>query len=289
MDSNQSQTETPPRVRSVFHPSDFSEASEVAFAHAMKIALVRRANLDIMHVASDVTEEWSDLVGVRPMLERWGLLPPGSKRTDVEKVGIHVKKVASVHRDPVRAVLSYLGSHPTDLIVLATRQVEGRMLWQHDSVAQPIARGAGEMTLFIPNGQPGFVSREDGSISLTNVLVPIAADPPAQPAIEAVRRITGELQVTGGTVTLLYVGQQRDLPQAEMPEGGNWTWTTIVREGDVVDAIVEAADEIKADLVVMATNGRNGFLDALRGSHSERVLNRVHCPLLNLPVGSLLG
>ena len=45
----------------------------------------------------------------------------------------------------------------------------------------------------------------------------------------------------------------------------------------------------KAGLVVMTTNGRNGFLDALRGSHSERVLSKVRCPLLNLPVGSLLG
>ena len=289
MDPNQSQQETPPRVRSVFHPSDFSEASEVAFAHAMKIALVRRANLDIMHVASDVTEEWSDLVGVRPMLERWGLLPPGSKRTDVEKVGIHVKKVASVHRDPVRAVLSYLESHPTDLIVLATQQMEGRMLWQHDSVAKPIARGAGEMTLFIPSGQQGFVSREDGSISLTKVLVPIASDPPAQPAVEATARITKELALAAGTVTLLYVGREADLPSVQIPRETGWTWNTLVRDGDVIETIVQVAHDTNAGLVVMATKGRDGFLDALRGTHSDRVLSKIPCPLLNLPVGSLLG
>jgi nucleotide-binding universal stress UspA family protein len=52
---------------------------------------------------------------------------------------------------------------------------------------------------------------------------------------------------------------------------------------------VQAAEETKAGLVVMSTNGRNGFLDALRGSHSERVLSKIRCPLLNLPVGSLLG
>ncbi|MDH4245170.1 MAG: universal stress protein [Nitrospira sp.] len=279
----------PARVRSVFHPSDFSEASEIAFAHALKIALLRQANLDIMHVASDATAEWPDLAGVRPMLERWGLLPPGSRRTDVAALGIHVRKVMALHRDPVRAVLGYLDSHPTDLIVLATRQQEGRMRWMQTSVAQPIVQGAGEMTLFIPHGRQGFVSSQDGSISLSSILVPIAKEPPGQPALEAVRRVASELHLTGGTVTLLHVGDSGDLPMVAIPHESGWTWTSIIRAGDVVEAIVQAAEETKAGLVVMSTNGRNGFLDALRGSHSERVLSKIRCPLLNLPVGSLLG
>jgi nucleotide-binding universal stress UspA family protein len=38
----------------------------------------------------------------------------------------------------------------------------------------------------------------------------------------------------------------------------------------------------------MTTDGRNGFLDALRGSHSERVLRNTDIPLLTVPVGSLV-
>ena len=185
---NTSIIDDPARVRSVFHPSDFSEASEVAFAHAVKIALLRQAHLEIMHVTSNATAEWSDLAGVRPMLERWGLLPPGSRRTDVEALGIHVKNVTAIDRDPVRAVLSYLGTHPTDLIVLATREVEGRMMWQHHSVARPIVQGAGEMTLFLPQGQSRFVSVQDGSIRLSNMLVPIAHDPSPHHRRSASRR-----------------------------------------------------------------------------------------------------
>ena len=277
------------RVRHVFHPSDFSEASEVAFAHALKIALLRRASLDIMHVASDATTEWSDLTGVRPMLERWGLLPPGSRRTDVAGLGIHVRKVMAHDRNPVRAVLKYLDAHPTDLIVLATSQHDGRLGWLKQSVARPISQDAGEMTLFLPSGTDGFVSVLDGSVTLNSILVPIAKDPRAQPAIEATRRITEELSLAGGAVTLLHIGHEADVPSVEVPRETGWTWTTLVREGDVVDMIAQAARETGAGLVVMATNGRNGFLDALRGSHSERVLSKIGCPLLNLPVGSFLG
>jgi nucleotide-binding universal stress UspA family protein len=38
-----------------------------------------------------------------------------------------------------------------------------------------------------------------------------------------------------------------------------------------------------ADLIVMASEGRHGFLDAFRGSTSERVLHHVHCPLAVIP------
>ncbi len=38
-------------LQSVFHPSDFSPASEVAFAHALKAALIAKADLTILHVS----------------------------------------------------------------------------------------------------------------------------------------------------------------------------------------------------------------------------------------------
>jgi nucleotide-binding universal stress UspA family protein len=55
----------------------------------------------------------------------------------------------------------------------------------------------------------------------------------------------------------------------------------------VIQGIVDAARESDADLVVMSTDGRNGFLDGLRGSHSERVLRQVSAPLLTVPAGAL--
>src|SRR6185312_12422742 len=52
------------RVKSIFHPSDFSQASEVAFAHALKIALVAGATLTILHVQASPGTEWQDFPGV---------------------------------------------------------------------------------------------------------------------------------------------------------------------------------------------------------------------------------
>ena len=63
-----------------------------------------------------------------------------------------------------------------------------------------------------------------------------------------------------------------------------WQWNNSVQSGNVIDAIVQTASDMATNLIVMATDGRNGFLDALRGSHSERVLRRTPCPILAIPV-----
>jgi hypothetical protein len=48
------------KVESIFHPSDFSKASEVAFAHALKVALVTKSTLNMLHVAADSNVDWAE-------------------------------------------------------------------------------------------------------------------------------------------------------------------------------------------------------------------------------------
>ena len=87
------------KLESIFHPSDFSEASELAFVHALKIALVAGTKLTMLHVEASPGAEWQDFPGVRDTLERWGLIPRGSPKSAVGQLGINVAKVSS---DPVQ-------------------------------------------------------------------------------------------------------------------------------------------------------------------------------------------
>jgi hypothetical protein len=153
------------RVKSIFHPSDFSEASEVAFVHALTIALVAGATLTVLHVEASPGIEWHDFPGVRDTLERWRLIPMGSPKSVVGRLGIKVKKVITSSNDPVKAFLDFLEQHPENLVVLAVHQREGRVRWLDKPVGELIARGKGQMTLFIPHGLEGFVSGQDGSIA----------------------------------------------------------------------------------------------------------------------------
>ena len=277
------------KIQSIFHPSDFTEASEVAFAHALKIALVSKAKLEVLHVGTGGSFGWEDFPGIRDTLERWKLIPKASSRSAVGELGIDVAKVKAYGKDPVKACLGFLTRHPTDLIVLAVRQQEGCMRWLQKSVGKPVVREAGQMTLLVPHGVKGFVSRQDGSILLRNILIPIASKPRPQPSVEATTRLIRNLQLPAGTVTLLHVGPTAEMPSVRVPNDTDWTWRYVAKVGEPADTILQTAADLSADLIVMTTDGRDGFLDALRGTTSERVLREARCPLANLPVGSMLG
>jgi nucleotide-binding universal stress UspA family protein len=124
------------KLESIFHPSDFSEASEVAFVHALKMALVAGAKLTMLHAEASPGAEWQDFPGVRDTLERWGLIPKDSPKSAVGQPVIKVAEVLRLSNDPVKACIGFLEENPSDLIVLAVRQHEGRMRWLGKSVGR---------------------------------------------------------------------------------------------------------------------------------------------------------
>lgn len=52
--------------------------------------------------------------------------------------------------------------------------------------------------------------------------------------------------------------------------------------GDPATAIVDAADSLGVDLIVMSTHGRRGLTRVLMGSVAELVVRRAKCPVLTV-------
>jgi nucleotide-binding universal stress UspA family protein len=278
----------PPLVNSVFHPSDFSDASELAFAHALAIALLRRTEFTVFHTdrTGVSVDGWGRYPAIRKTLERWGSLPEGSPRAAVfEKLGIRAQKVGTRNISATSAIVEYLDSNPAELIVLATRGSEGMPSWLDMSVAEKIVRETESMTLFVPKSCRGFVSPDTGSISLQRILVAVGDEPHANAAIAFACRAARLAGDGGVEICLLHVGTS-EFPEVELESDPAWQIHKVIRDGDVVDVIVEEAQEGPADLIVMTTRGRRGFLEALRGSTTEQVLRRSPCPLLAVPAYS---
>ncbi|HET6518650.1 MAG TPA: universal stress protein [Geminicoccaceae bacterium] len=278
-------------LRAVLHPTDFSAASDLAFAHALRIALAARAQFDILHVepADPRDVDWTGFPGVRATLAEWGLLAADSPPEAVaERLGVRIRKVDLVDRDPVRGIVRFAEEHPVDLIVLATHGREGLPRWLHGSVAEPVVRRTHAPTLLLPHGARGFVEPETGRVRLSRMLVPIDHEPRPGRAVERAWRLARTLGAAaeGLRLTLLHVGDAAAAPRVHPPAEATGHVETLARHGDdVVGAIVDAAAELDADLVVMATRGHRGLLDTLRGSTTEQVLRRVSRPVLAVPVG----
>jgi nucleotide-binding universal stress UspA family protein len=270
----------------IFHPSDFSPPSEVAFAHALKIALQSKAKLDLMHVERSLRPEqpyWLDFPMVRATLARWGVLPEGIRRQEVAKTGLRVRKILKSSVNPVETMLHHFQRFPPDMIVLATHQRGGLARWLRNAVAEPLARRSGAMTLFVPRTGRGFVSLENGTVTLKRILIPIDHVPRPQTALRRAFLLARGLDCAAGEFRLIHVGKPGTAPKIALTEEGGWSYEIIIRQGDVVNQILEEEAHWRPDLMVLATQGHMDFLDALRGSTTERVLRGAHCPVLAIP------
>lgn len=55
-----------------------------------------------------------------------------------------------------------------------------------------------------------------------------------------------------------------------------------VRQGDAVDEVLKAADDWRANLIVMGTHGRTGLGRLVLGSVAEAVMRHAKCPVLTI-------
>ncbi|HET9942085.1 MAG TPA: universal stress protein, partial [Terriglobia bacterium] len=277
-------TQYPIELRGIFHPSDFSEASRVSFAHALKLAVEARTHLTILHTGDTRKDtNWAEFPRVRRTLESWKLLPQGSRPEDIGDLGLEVSKVVLSGIPPARSIVRYLQNHPHDLIVLSTHQHDGLERWIHESVAEPIARESGRLTLFVPWNATGFVSAVDGSVSLRNILIPVDSTPNPQVSIDATAAIAETLGCRKAVVTLLHVGDPEFFPQCSLPESAAIEWNRVSKHGPIKGEILKTAEAGHADLIVVSTHGHGGFLDALRGSTTENIVRHANCPVLAVP------
>lgn len=270
--------------RRIFHPTDFSAADSAAFAHAVKLTCLVQGELTMMHVDPAIgSQDFEDSPRIRPLLARWGILPEGSSKEDVAKLGIQIKRVRAVADNATGAILRQLTAQPTELLVLSTHQREGFARLTHHAVAEPLARGTHTRTLFVPAGVEGFVSAETGSTNLTRVLIPIAHKPHPQPAIDLAADLASTLGSEKVLFELVHLGKEADLPKFTNPERPGWSWETLVAKGDPVEWILAAGADFEVDLIVMVTEGHTSLFDLLRGSTTERVIRGARCPLLAIP------
>jgi nucleotide-binding universal stress UspA family protein len=108
-------------IVSILHPTDFSDLSGVALAHALRIALAAKGKLHILHVAQHDTGGALVFPHVRRLLVQWRLSEEDDPPWVVAaKLGIEVENIRIKWQEPTQGIASFLDSHPCDLIVLAT-------------------------------------------------------------------------------------------------------------------------------------------------------------------------
>lgn len=278
--------EARPPLNRILFATDLTHDGDLAFAHALRIALPGQGDLTIVHAAprAEAGKAWDEFPRVRASLVGWGLLDPGIEAGDLEaQLGLHVRKIDVPDRSARHGVLDVMDRRGCDLVVLATAGRSGLDRLLHPSIAEPIAREGHTPALVLPANSAGFVDPATGAASLKNILLPIDGRPAADRALALALALTHQLDAPEARIHLFHAGP--DFPDLAVPLEDEPRIHRRARPGPVVEAILETADLVRADLVVMPTRGHDSLADVMRGNTTEQILRLAGRPVLTVPAG----
>jgi nucleotide-binding universal stress UspA family protein len=269
-----------PLEATILCPTDYGPGSASALAHAVGLALAAHARLSLLHIRG-VDEAGPTRHGLAPVLDllvRWRRLGEAERFVDLRAhLGFSAACLELPARNVATGVLEHFAHHPVELAVLTTHAQAGLSYWFAGSVSRRALRQADTMLLFLREGARGFIDRQTGAIQLARALIPIDG---RIDAVGAVARASALIDSLGVTVEkrLLHVGDAappncpKDIPLK-------------LAQGPVAEAILKAAQDFRADLIIMPTAGKRGLLAAFRNSVSAQVLDDPRWPVLSVPAG----
>ncbi len=291
-------------ITRILCPIDFSVSSDHAAAHAVALARWFGASITALHVDNPIFLPMPGLVlaGYRG--------EPALEEDDARRLTDRVLHVFADARTPldVRVVTGPPQTRivdgaialPADLIVMGTHGASGLEHLVLGSVTEHVLRHAPCPVLTVPPR-----SRATSSLPFKRLLVPVDFSDWSLAALELVWRLAQEADAK---VTLLHA-VDRD-PDADLasgvgvavrqvdPDPGQvrarlcglvpdsvraWCQPEVrVVRGRPFRAILQAAADERADLIVMGVHGRSPVNLVLFGSTTNQVVRRATCPVLTL-------
>jgi nucleotide-binding universal stress UspA family protein len=294
-------------ISRILCPVDFSVASDHAAAHAVAVARWFQSSISALHVYNPVLLPVPGLAlaGYRGELT----LDEGERRTLTERMqavfeaaGSAVPVETRIELGPPQAqIVSVAAASKADLIVMGTHGTSGLEYLVLGSVTEHVLRHAPCPVLTVPPR-----SRSTASLPFRHLLVPVDFSDWSLGAVEAAWRLAQEADAH---VTLLHAvdwtlddelalagvpGPSRPIERdlAEIRERLCRLVPASVREwcrpdvrvvsGRPFRAILQTAEETRADLIVMGVHGRSPLGLAMFGSTTNQIVRRALCPVLTL-------
>lgn len=302
-------------IQRILFATDFSACSESALKYALRWARTWKAELDCVHVTE--LHPHMDMEGaiIQSYLEE-------QRRQAKPLLDAVVKQAKASHPQttghecigiPDQDICRFALERGSDLIVVGTHGWSGLNRILLGSVAERVVCHAPCPVISVrPREIEPDMSATDKkdkaefSQAPSHVLLPLDFSDCSLDAVELAAQVAKDFEIK---VTLLYVrephgygldftldlhGDQRLHDEQIKKQLGKLTQTfeekgisasPLLKTYPIASSILQAAQEIQADLIVMGTHGRSGVSRLLMGSETAKVLRQSPIPVLTVKMG----
>lgn len=292
-------------IKRILFATDFSRWARRAEDYACALACSWRASLTVLCVAEfqpglnpdyPINQQYladlmktasSQLLDIKGRAERRGIAVTTRVATGI----------------PSEEIITVARAEDSDLIVVGTRGKTGLAHVLLGSTAERVIRGAPCPVLAVRTDP---ADAEEGAVlskpvTLERVLVPVDF---SDCSLDALKYAAVVAQQAGASLMLLHVlepvsyGLDFTLGQSKARHLEVETWKKRLEElasshqrpnmavefrlrgGAPADSILDAAQTLPCDLIVMGTHGRRGISHTISGSVAEAVLRKARCPVI---------
>jgi nucleotide-binding universal stress UspA family protein len=282
-------------LRNILLATDFTAVAEKAAAYAKALALSFRSEVEIVHVfdPSVVTSHLEAMLGL-PAKERRRISDETLEhlREEFAEAGLKVRAISPEGHRPHAAVLKAAKEDEADLIVAGTQSKWGIERVVLGSTAEELIRNAACPVLTVgPN------AKEPGPGLLTFRTIVYATDFSAE-AAKAAAYALSFAQDSGAHLYLCYVlgpqiaSEKREFLDAPfkaalqrlIPES-TYDWCcpeVVVEHGEAGPAILELAERVNADLIVLGARSASFWLTHLEHGLTPDLLAEATCPVMTV-------
>jgi len=282
-------------VKNILVATDFSAVSDKAAAYAKALALNFRSKVEIAHIydPSVVTSCVEAILGT-PLNQREHHCDQGLQKLvqDFSEAGIEVETTLRQDHRPHTALLSLAEEHETDLIVAGTHSKWGLERLVLGSTAEELIRNS---TCPVLTVGPHAKLPPEGPLVFRTIVY--ATDFSSQAAKAAIFALSFA-QDSGAHIYLCHIAAESASQEEQVsldarfktalnrmiPESVfEWcTPETVVRHGDPAPAILELAEKVNADLIVLGARNASFWLTPIEHGLTPDLLAEASCPVMTV-------
>ena len=291
-------------------PLDGSRLAEAALSVGVDLAGLLGATVTLLHVIErDAPREIHGERHLQDVAEATAYLDEIAARAFPPGIQVERHVHGAEVTDVARGIASHEGELGTDFIVMCTHGRSGLRGLMFGRIAHQVVHYGTKPVLLVQPTESG----DAPPFSCRRLMVPLdgnAAHEEGLPVAESLAKsctaemyllmvvptsgaLSGEQaaiarRLPGATAVVLDLAEEEGKEylrrHASRLQAAGFAVTAGVRRGDPVTVIVTAAEELKIDLIVMATHGRTGLNAFWSGTPTPAVTSRSATPLLLVPV-----